>query len=114
MMTHATNPALAVFLVQRLSGALLAILLLVHLATIIYAVRNGVSVAEILDRVQGNWVWISFYGIFVIAAVVHATIGLRNILIEMLSIQRRIVDLVVLAYLVTGALLGFSAIKAIL
>ena len=35
---------------QRLSAAVLALCVLVHLATLIYAVRGGLSAAEILGR----------------------------------------------------------------
>ena len=37
---------------QRISAAVLAVCVVVHLVTIIYAVRNGLSAAEILDRTR--------------------------------------------------------------
>jgi fumarate reductase subunit C len=39
---------------QRISAAVLALCVVVHLVTIIYAVRNGLSAAEILGRTRGN------------------------------------------------------------
>ena len=56
----------------------------VHLATIIYAVQGGLSAAEILGRTRGNAGWLAFYSLFVIAAAIHAPIGLRTVLGEWL------------------------------
>ena len=67
---------------QRASAAVLALCVLVHLATIIYAVRGGFSAAEILGRTRGNALWFAFYSLFVLACAVHAPIGLRTILRE--------------------------------
>ena len=67
---------------QRVTAAILALCVIVHLITIIYAVRNGLTAAEILARTHGSVVWGSFYALFVIAVAVHAPIGLRNILAE--------------------------------
>ena len=39
---------------QRASAALLALCVAVHLATMIYAVRGGLSAAEVLARTQGS------------------------------------------------------------
>jgi len=65
------------WLAQRASAALLAFCVLVHLATIIVAVQGGLSAAEILGRTRGNVAGLVFYTTFVIAAAVHAPIGLR-------------------------------------
>ena len=54
----------------------LALCVLVHLATLIYAVRGGLSAAEILGRTHGSSGWASFYALFVLAVAVHAPIGL--------------------------------------
>jgi fumarate reductase subunit C len=40
---------------QRISAMVLALCVLVHLAVMVYAVRGGLSAAEILSRTQGNW-----------------------------------------------------------
>ena len=50
---------------QRISAAVLAVCLVVHLVTIIYAVRNGLSAAEILGRTRGNMAWAAFYAVFI-------------------------------------------------
>ena len=70
------------WIAQRASAALLAIAVSVHLATMIYAVRGGLSAAEIIDRVSGNVGWLIFYLVFVVAVAVHAPIGIRTILME--------------------------------
>ena len=67
---------------QRASAALLGLCVLVHLATMIYAVRGGLSAAEILGRTSGNVAWFAFYTVFVLSIAVHVPIGLRAVLIE--------------------------------
>ena len=39
---------------QRASAAVLALCVAVHLATMVYAIRGGLSAAEILSRTQGK------------------------------------------------------------
>ena len=67
---------------QRGTAALLAPMILVHLAVIFYATRQGLSAAEILGRTRGSLAWGSFYGAFVVAAAIHAAIGIGSILSE--------------------------------
>ena len=69
---------------QRATAMFLAFFVAVHLATIIYAVRGGLSAAEVLARTQGNVAWGLFYTLFVLAASLHAAIGLRTIASEWL------------------------------
>ncbi len=107
------SPELTLFAIQRLSGALLALLLLVHLVTIIYAVQGGLSVMEIVERVRGNRFWFLFYGLFVATAVTHAAIGLRKILAEWTSAHRRFIDLVVTMYFIGVIWLSVEAMEAI-
>ena len=68
---------------QRISAMVLAVCVIVHLVGIIYAVRGGLSAAEILARTRGSWAFAAFYGAFVIACAIHAPIGLANVLAEM-------------------------------
>ena len=70
------------WLAQRVSAMLLALCIIVHLATMIYAVRGGLSAAEILGRTHGNYAWFAFYSLFVFSVAVHAPIGLRTIIGE--------------------------------
>ena len=70
------------WIVQRASAVVLALCVVVHLVTIVYAMRGGLSGAEILARTRGNAAWLAFYGTFVLAVAVHAPIGLRAVLRE--------------------------------
>jgi len=72
------------WIAQRASAAVLAVCVVVHLATIIYAVQGGLTAAEILGRTRGNAGWLAFYSVFVLAVSVHAPIGLRTVFIEWL------------------------------
>jgi fumarate reductase subunit C len=73
------------WIAQRASAALLAVCVLVHLLTIIYAVRHGLSAAAILERTRGNAAGFAFYVLFVLAIAVHAPIGLRTLCQEWLG-----------------------------
>ena len=73
------------WIAQRASAALLALCVLVHLVTIIYAVRHGLSGAAILERTRGNGAGIAFYSLYVLAIAVHAPIGLRTLCQEWLG-----------------------------
>jgi len=77
------------YFLQRLSAMFIAPLVLGHLAVMIYAIRGGLSSAEILSRTQGSVFWGLFYGVFVLAVAVHGAIGLRVIGYEWLRIPVR-------------------------
>lgn len=70
------------WLAQRASAAVLALCVLVHIIVMVYAVRGGLSAAEILGRTRGNAGWAAFYALFVLAVAVHAPIGLRAVAAE--------------------------------
>lgn len=70
------------FVAQRVSAVVLAFAVSVHLATILYAVRGGLTAGEVLDRTRENHWFFAFYMLFVLAVAVHAPIGLRNVLRE--------------------------------
>ena len=91
---------------QRISAALLSLCVCVHLVTLIYAVRGGLSASEILARTQGSIGWGAFYAVFVIAVAVHAPIGLRIILAEWLGWRSG--TLVFVTVLVALAILGLG------
>ncbi len=67
---------------QRISAMVLALLVLGHLALMIYAVQGGLSGAEILARTQGNVGFGLYYALFVLACAVHVPPGLANIAVE--------------------------------
>ncbi len=72
---------------QRATAVVLAVCVAVHLVTIIYAVRGGLSAGEILARTRGSVAWGAFYSVCVIAAAVHGAIGLRTVAAEWLGIR---------------------------
>ena len=78
---------LRLYFAQRLTALIMAPLTLGHLAVMIYAVQDGLSVAEILARTQGSVAWFLFYGSFVLAVAVHAAIGLRVVMSEWLGVR---------------------------
>lgn len=80
------------WIAQRASAALLALCVLVHLATIIYAVRQGLSAEAILGRTRGNLAGLGFYSLYVLAVAVHAPIGLRTLCQEWLGWRGRSLD----------------------
>jgi fumarate reductase subunit C len=98
---------------QRASAAVLAACVLVHLATVIYAVRGGLSAAEILGRTRGAAGWAAFYALFVAAAAVHAPIGLRTVLAETFGWRGRALDAAVCAFGLALAVLGLRAVYAV-
>lgn len=101
------------WIAQRASAAVLAICVAVHLATVIYAVRGGLSAAEILGRTRGNAAWLAFYALFVLAASVHAPIGLRAVLIEWLRWRGASRDVVLLGFAAVLLTLGMRAVLAV-
>jgi len=99
------------WLAQRASAAVLGVCVLVHLATMIYAVRGGLTAAEILSRTQGSAAWLAFYSLFVLAIVVHVPIGLRAVLGEWLAWRSPSRDWVLV--LISSAI-GFMGMRAVL
>ena len=101
------------WLAQRATAAVLAVCVAVHLATMIVAVRGGLTATAILGRTHGSAGWAAFYALFVLAVSVHAPIGLRTIAGEWLGWRGRATDL---ACMLIGALLlalGALAIAAV-
>jgi succinate dehydrogenase subunit C len=101
------------FLAQRASAFVLAAAVAVHLATILYAVRGGLTAAEILARTHGNVAFLLFYGLFVMAVAIHAPIGLRNVLREWTAWRGRSLDLALALFAVLLLALGFRAVFAV-
>jgi fumarate reductase subunit C len=91
----------------------LALCVVVHLATVIYAVQGGLTAAEILGRTRGNALWLAFYSAFVLAVSVHAPIGLRAIFIEWLHWRGASRDLVLLIFAAAIAWMGMRAVFAV-
>ena len=98
---------------QRTTAALMVPLLLVHLAVIFYATRKGLSAADMLARTRGSLSWALFYGVFVAAVAVHASIGVRTVLNEWSPLRARFIDVVVVLFGLMLAVLGFRAVAAV-
>jgi fumarate reductase subunit C len=101
------------YLWQRATAALMAPLVLVHIAVIFYASRNGMTAADILSRTRGSIVWASYYGLFVAAASIHAAIGVRNVLTEWSPLADRRAGLLALVFGLLLAALGARAVFAV-
>lgn len=108
-MRQDTRRETRLWIAQRASAAILAICVIVHLITIIYATRGGLSGAEILARTRGNGAWLAFYVVFVVAVAVHVPIGLRAIATEWLGWTGSARDGWLAAFGITLALMGFAA-----
>lgn len=98
---------------QRATAAVLVPLVLVHIAVIFYAARQGLSAADILSRTHDSLAWAAFYGVFVAAACVHAGIGMRNVLTEWSPLAERGAGFAGVALGLLLGLLGFRAIAAL-
>jgi succinate dehydrogenase subunit C len=98
---------------QRATAAAMAPLVLVHIAVIFYATRQGLSAADILSRTHGSVMWASYYGLFVAAASIHASIGVRNILVEWSPLGARSAGLFATLLGFVLAVLGAHAIVAL-
>ena len=101
------------WLAQRASAAVLAVCVVVHLGTMIYAVRGGLTAAEILGRVRGSAGWEIFYWVFVLAVAVHAPIGLRGVARETLGWRGAGLEVATLIAGVALALFGWRAVAGL-
>lgn len=101
------------YVLQRLSAALMLPLIVVHIVVIFYATRKGLSAADILGRTRGSLAWGAFYGAFVLAVCLHASIGLRTILTEWTPLGARIRDAVIVLFGLALLGLGLRAVAAV-
>ena len=102
------------FAAQRLSALVMAPLVLLHLGVILYAVRGGLSADEILSRTEGSLFWGAAYGLFVLAAAVHAPIGLRAVLQEWCRWRGAGLDIAMTLFGLVLLALGLRAVAAVL
>jgi fumarate reductase subunit C len=91
----------------------LALCVVVHLATIIYAVRHGLTAEAIVARVHASVFWPAFYAVFVVAVAIHAPLGLRVVAWEWLQWRGRSLDgvLFALALVLLGG--GLYAVRSL-
>lgn len=98
---------------QRATAVVLALCVVVHLATIIYAVRGGLTAGEILARTRGSLMWGAFYSVFVIAAAMHGAIGLRTIAAEWLGIRGDAAEVTMTIIGVALTIMGLRGVVAV-
>jgi fumarate reductase subunit C len=103
----------ALFVLQRASAMMLAFAVTVHLVTILYAVRGGLTAGEVLARTRGNGWFLAFYLLFAVAVAVHAPIGLRNILREWTLWRGRSLDVALALFAAALLFLGLRAALAV-
>ncbi|MCB1970799.1 MAG: succinate dehydrogenase [Geminicoccaceae bacterium] len=101
------------FLLQRVTAAILAPLVVLHLIVILYAVEGGLTAAEILARTRGSTPFAVVYGLFVLAAAIHAPIGLRGILIEWFGLRGRGLEIAMLLLAAILLATGLRAVRAV-
>lgn len=105
------------YLLQRATALLMVPLIAVHLAVIFYASRKGLSAADILGRTRGSLGWGLYYATFVVAASVHAAIGVRGVLREWapaaVARRQRPLDLAMWGFGLVLVALGLRAVAAV-
>ena len=101
------------WLAQRLTAAILAVCVVVHLITIVYAVRGGLSAGDILGRTRGSFAWGSFYAVFVFAAALHGAIGLRTVAAEWLGWRGTAAAWTMIVIAIVLAATGLRAVFAV-
>ena len=84
-----TRLQVRLWLLQRASAALLAPLVLLHLAVIVYAVRSGLSAAAIVSRLHHNLLFGAVYTLFVLACAAHVPVGVARVAEEWLGWRER-------------------------
>jgi fumarate reductase subunit C len=103
------------FVLQRASAAVLALCVIVHLATIIYAVRHALTADAIVARMHSTPFWPAFYTLFVVAVAIHAPLGLRTIADEWLALRGRATDTVLALFalvLLGGGIYAVASLAA--
>ena len=98
---------------QRVTAAMLAVFVLVHLATMIYAVHAGLTAASLLARVHSSLAWPAFYSLFVLTAATHGAIGLRTVVAEWLGWRGRGADVATAAIGLALVAAGLRAVVAV-
>ena len=101
------------FVLQRASAAVLALCVIVHLAAIIYSVRHGLTAAAIVARMHASAFWPAFYATFVVAAAIHAPLGLRVVADEWLGLRGRGIEVVLAAFALLLAGGGLFAVRSL-
>jgi fumarate reductase subunit C len=104
----------ALWVAQRGTAVILAVCVAVHLVTIVYAVRNGLSAAEILARTRASVGWAAFYAVFVISAAIHGAIGLRAIAAEWLGFRGEAAEVTMTLIGLALTVMGLRGVAAVI
>jgi fumarate reductase subunit C len=105
--------AVRLYVLQRMTAALMVPLIVVHLIVIIYATNRGLSAADILGRTRGSVVWGLYYGTFVVAAAIHGAIGVRGVACEWLGWREKALDRLMWIFGALLLILGLRAVAAV-
>jgi fumarate reductase subunit C len=95
---------------QRVAALVMVPMIVVHVAVIFYATRHGLTAADILARTSASIGWGAFYALFVLAASIHAAIGVHNVLAEWSSLDERGARM---ASLIVGLVLFGVGVRAV-
>ena len=98
---------------QRATAALMVPLVLLHVAVIFYATRQGMTAADILARTRDSILWAAVYGVFVVTVAIHAAIGVRNVLVEWSPLKDRGAGLLAVVFGALLLALGLRAVAAV-
>lgn len=101
------------YILQRATAMLMVPLIIAHVAVIFYATRKGLSAADILGRTRGSMGWGLYYGTFVLAAAIHAGIGVRTVAVEWGGLRSRSADAVMWGTGLVLLVLGLRAVAAV-
>jgi fumarate reductase subunit C len=98
---------------QHISAMALAICVFIHIGVIIYAVRGGLTAAEILARTHGSWVFGIFYSVFVIACAMHVPVGIANIAQEWFGLSAPVAAIISKLFGLIILVMGLQAVFAV-
>jgi fumarate reductase subunit C len=105
--------SIRLYIWQRATAALLFPMICVHAAVIFYAMRHGLTAADILSRTHDSVAWALFYGSFVLIASVHGSIGVRNVLAEWSPWTGRTAGIAAMLFGAALIVLGLRAVAAV-
>ncbi len=112
-MKHGSRKEVRLWLLQRLSAAVLGLLVLVHLGGMVLVAQNELSAAEILARTRGSGMAVAFYGCFVLACAVHAGLGIRTVAAESTRLRGAPADWLAGGFALAVLVLGLRAVWAV-
>jgi fumarate reductase subunit C len=104
------------WLMQRLTGLVLAICLVVHVASTHLLRAGHIDAAFVRERLAQEPAMMAFYGIFIVALVYHACNGIWAVLLDFNASRGARRAMGVLLYLAGAALVsfGFVALHALM